>query len=149
MTSYRTEQIALAPNVWLYRNVAQLVEHHIGYTEDTGSNPVKALNSLQASFFELYKWVIPGDPFITYSSESLHAVQIYDYFMHDYSLIQKDDHDHQSQTRSLPEQVSGKDSPHNYFWQNISNYMYQLCRITRTEPITKQVRRKRWRWIGQ
>ena len=94
------------------KNVAQLVEHDIGNTEVTGSNPVKAVNFLQASFFELHKRVIPGDHFITYSSESLHAVQIYDYFMHDYSLIQKDHHDHQSQTRSLPEQVSAKDSPH-------------------------------------
>ena len=33
------------------------------------------------------------------------------------------------------------------FWLNtISNY--QLRRITKTEPITKQVQRKRWKWIG-
>ena len=47
VTSYRTDQIALAPNVWLYRNVAQLVEHHIGNTEVTGSNPVKVTSHLQ------------------------------------------------------------------------------------------------------
>ena len=33
-----------------------------------------------------------------------------------------------------------------YWPQTISNY--ELCRRTGTEPITQQVRQKRWRWIG-
>ena len=113
-----------------------------------GSN-LKALNFLQASFFELHKWVIPGDPFVTYSSESLHAVQIYDYFMHDYSLILEDHHDHQSQTRSFPEQVSGKDSPHILAEHHLKLPAVQnQSHSTRTEPITQQVQQKRWKWIS-
>ena len=35
--------------------IAQLVEHHPGIAEVTGSNPVEALNFFQASFFQLLK----------------------------------------------------------------------------------------------
>ena len=35
--------------------IAQLVEHRTGIAEDTGSNPIEALNFFQASSFQLLK----------------------------------------------------------------------------------------------
>ena len=41
--------------------IAQLVEHHTGIVEVTGSNPVEAVNFFQASLFQLLKLEIHCD----------------------------------------------------------------------------------------
>ena len=59
--------------------------------------------------------------------------------------ILEDDQNHQPQARRLPEQVPAQDSPYILAPDNLN---YELRRRTGTEPITQQVRRKRWKWIG-
>jgi len=61
--------------------------------------------------------------------------------------ILEDDQNHQPQSSSLPEQVPAQDSLYKLYWpQTIAKY--ELRRRTGTKPITQQVRRKRWKWIG-
>ena len=48
--------------------IAQLVEHHTGIAEVTGSNPVEALNFFQASLFQLLKLEIHCDDHLSLSS---------------------------------------------------------------------------------